>query len=182
VPAAARVGVIGLGNVLMGDDAFGPWVVQTLLAEYEFPDGVSVEDLGTPGLDLMPYLADLEALVLVDTVRSEAPPGTLRLYRRDDILRHAPQARLSPHDPGVKEALLTAEFAGRGPRDVLLVGAVPADTAMGVRLSPALRAAVSPAVSAVLRELERLGRPPVRRASPLTPDIWWENEPRADVE
>jgi hydrogenase maturation protease len=182
VPAAARVGVIGLGNVLMGDDAFGPWVVQTLLAEYEFPDGVSVEDLGTPGLDLMPYLTDLEALVLVDTVRSEAPPGTLRLYRRDDILRHAAQARLSPHDPGVKEALLTAEFAGQGPREVLLVGAVPADTAMGVRLSPALREAVSPAVSEVLRELERLGRPPVRLASPLAPDIWWENEPRPDVE
>lgn len=177
---ADRVGVIGLGNVLMGDDSFGPWVVQTLLAGYEFPDGVSVEDLGTPGLDLMPYLTDLEALVLVDTVRSEAPPGTLRLYRRDEILRHPPQARLSPHDPGVKEALLTAEFAGQAPREVLLVGAVPADTEMGVRLSPALREAVPLAVSEVLRELERLGRRPVRRASPLTPDIWWARPPDVD--
>jgi hydrogenase maturation protease len=165
--------VIGLGNVLMGDDAFGPWVVETLLAGYEFPDGVSVEDLGTPGLDLMPYLADVEALVLVDTVRSEAPPGTLCLYRRDEILRHPPPARLSPHDPGVKEALLTAEFSGQGPREVLLVGAVPADTATGVRLSPALRAAVPLAVSEVLRELERLGRPARRRDSPSAPDIWW---------
>jgi hydrogenase maturation protease len=173
VAGIARVGVIGLGNVLMGDDGFGPWVVQTLLAGYEFPEGVSVEDLGTPGLDLMPYLADLEALVLVDTVRSEAPPGTLRLCRRDEILAHPPQARLSPHDPGVKEALLTAEFAGRGPREVLLVGAVPGDTAMGVELSPALREAVPLAVSEVLRELERLGRPARRRASPLDPDIWW---------
>jgi hydrogenase maturation protease len=173
VAGAARVGVIGLGNVLMGDDAFGPWVVQALLAGYEFPEGVSVEDLGTPGLDLMPYLVDLEALVLVDTVRSEAPPGTLRLYRRDEILRHPPRSRLSPHDPGVKEALLTAEFAGRGPREVLLVGAVPADTAMGVELSPALREAVPLAVGEVLREMERLGRPAVRRESPLAPDIWW---------
>jgi hydrogenase maturation protease len=170
---ASHAGVIGLGNVLMGDDAFGPWVVQTLLAEYEFPDGVSVEDLGTPGLDLMPFLSGLEALVLVDTVRSDAAPGTLRLYRRDEILRHPPQARLSPHDPGVKEALLTAEFAGQGPREVLLVGAVPADGAMGVDLSPALRAAVPLAVSEVLRELERLGCPARRRAAPAAPDIWW---------
>jgi hydrogenase maturation protease len=173
VMSAVRVGVIGLGNVLMGDDAFGPWVVQTLLAEYEFPDGVSVEDLGTPGLDLVPYLTGLEALVLLDTVRSGAAPGALRLYRRDEILRHPPQARLSPHDPGVKEALLTAEFAGQGPREVLLVGAVPADTAMGVHLSPALREAVPLAASEVLRELERLGRPARRRAAPLAPDIWW---------
>jgi hydrogenase maturation protease len=172
--SAVRVGVIGLGNVLMGDDAFGPWVIQTLLAGYEFPDGVSVEDLGTPGLDLMPYLADLEALVLIDTVRSGAPPGTLRLYRRDEILKHPPQTRLSPHDPGVKEALLTAEFAGQGPQEVLLVGAVPADTAMGVHLSPALRQAVPPAVAEVLRELERLGRPAVPRREPGPPHIWWE--------
>jgi hydrogenase maturation protease len=169
-----RVGVIGLGNVLMGDDAFGPWVVQTLLAEYDFPDGVAVEDLGTPGLDLIPWVTDLEALVLVDTVRSDAAPGTLRLYRRDDILKHPPQPRLSPHDPGVKEALLTAEFAGRGPRDVLLVGVVPQATAMGVGLSPALRPAVRSAADEVLKELERLGRPSTRREAPRTPDIWWE--------
>jgi hydrogenase maturation protease len=172
-----RVGVIGLGNVLMGDDAFGPWVVQTLLAEYEFPEGVSVEDLGTPGLDLMPYVTDVEALVLVDTVRSDAPPGTLRLYRRDDLLKHPPQARLSPHDPGVKEALLTAEFAGRAPREVLLVGAVPETTAMGVRLSPALRAAVPRAAAEVLRELGRLGRPAKPRGAPRSPDVWWEETP-----
>ena len=173
----ARVGVVGLGNVLMGDDAFGPWVVQTLLAEYDFPEGVAVEDLGTPGLDLTPWVTDLEALVLVDTVRGDAVPGTVRLYRRDELLKHAPQARLSPHDPGVKEALLTAEFAGRGSREVLLVGAVPETTAMGVRLSPALRAAVQVAAAEVLRELERLGCPATPRSAPSPPDIWWARPP-----
>jgi hydrogenase maturation protease len=168
-----RVVVVGLGNVLMGDDAFGPWVVQTLLAEHDFQEGVAVEDLGTPGLDLMPYVTDVEALVLVDTVRSDAAPGTVRLYRRDDLLKHPPQARLSPHDPGVKEALLTAEFAGRGPREVLLVGAVPETTAMGVGLSPALRAAVPLAAAEVLRELGRLGCPATPRSAPVSPDIWW---------
>jgi hydrogenase maturation protease len=168
-----RIGVIGLGNVLMGDDAFGPWVVQTLLAENDFPDGVAVEDLGTPGLDLIPWVTDLEALILVDTVRSDLAPGTLRLYRRDDILKHPPQPRLSPHDPALKEALLTAEFAGRGPREVLLVGAVPETTAMGVSLSPALRTAVPAAAEEVLKELARLDRPATRRSVPLRPDTWW---------
>jgi hydrogenase maturation protease len=176
-----RVAVIGLGNVLMGDDAFGPWVVETLLAEYDFPADVSVLDLGTPGLDLLPYVADLEALVLVDTVRAEAPPGTLRLYRRDEILRHPPQARLSPHDPGVKEALLSAEFAGRGPREVLLIGAVPKDASMRVSLSPNLKAAIPLAATAALQELERLGAPATRRPEPKPPDIWWEPAaPRRD--
>jgi hydrogenase maturation protease len=173
------IGVVGLGNVLMGDDAFGPWVVQVLLAEHVFADGVAVNDLGTPGLDLVPWVTNLEALILVDTVRADAPPGTIRLYRRDEILRHPPQARLTPHDPGVKEALLTAEFAGQAPGEVLLVGAVPGQTEMGVGLSPAVRAAVGPAALEVLRELERLGRPATPRDTPMTPQVWWE-EPGAE--
>jgi hydrogenase maturation protease len=168
------IGIVGLGNVLMGDDAFGPWVVQVLLAEHVFPDGVAVHDLGTPGLDLVPWVADREALILVDTVRADAPPGTIRLYRRDDILRHPPGTRLSPHDPGVKEALLTAEFAGHAPREVLLVGAVPESTEMSVGLSPAVREAVPAAVLEVLGELARLGRPAGRRHVPEVPRIWWE--------
>jgi len=168
------IGVVGLGNVLMGDDAFGPWVVQVLLAEHVFAEDVAVNDLGTPGLDLVPWVTNLEALILVDTVRSEAPPGTIRLYRRDDILKHPPQPRLSPHDPGLKEALLTAEFAGQAPREVLLVGAVPERTEMGVGLSPAVQGAVSPAALEVLRELERLGRAATRRDTPTKPQVWWE--------
>jgi hydrogenase maturation protease len=171
---ARSIGVLGLGNVLMGDDAFGPWVVQMLLAEHTFPEDVVVNDLGTPGLDLMPWVSDLEALILIDTVRAEAPPGTIRLYRRDDILRHPPGARLSPHDPGVKEALLTAEFAGQAPHEVLLVGAVPERTEMGVGLSAAVREAVSLAAHEVLHELARLGRGGERRDPPGPPHIWWE--------
>jgi hydrogenase maturation protease len=119
-------------------------------------------------------VTNLEALILVDTVSSKAPPGTIRLYRRDEILKHPPQPRLSPHDPALKEALLTAEFAGQGPGEVLLVGAVPEQTEMGVGLSPAVRDAVLPATREVLGELERLGRPARPRETPAQPQIWWE--------
>ena len=44
----ARVGVVGLGNVLMGDDAFGPYVIEVLEAGYALPPNVSAQDLGTP--------------------------------------------------------------------------------------------------------------------------------------
>ncbi len=63
-------------------------MAETIRTRYRPPDGVEVEDLGTPGLDLAPYLMDADAVVLVDTVLSDAPPGTLRLYRKEDLLRH----------------------------------------------------------------------------------------------
>jgi hydrogenase maturation protease len=166
--------VVGLGNVLMGDDGVGPSVIEALEAGYQFPEGVSLLDAGTPGLDLAPFLMGADVVIVIDTVRSDDTPGSLRLYRRDAILRHAPRQRLGPHDPGFKQTLLTLEFAGCGPREVLLVGVVPDTTAPSARLSPAARAAVPVAVEAVVAELERLGAPPARRLDPSPAMPWWE--------
>ena len=171
---APRSAVLGLGNVLMGDDALGPWVVQWLLARWEFPPAVRVQDLGTPGLDLHPYLVECDHLVLVDVVKSEGAPGELRLYDRDQILAHPPDLRTSPHDPGVKEALLALEFADDGPREVLLVGVIPDRVSSAVGLSPAVRDAVGSVETAVLAELARMGHAVVRRDPPAEPDVWWE--------
>jgi hydrogenase maturation protease len=166
--------VLGLGNVLMGDDAFGPSVIEAFKATYDAPANVSVIDLGTPGLDLAPFLMDADAIIVVDTVRAERSPGSVELYRRDRLLAHAPGLRLGPHDPGFAHTLLALEFAGRAPADVLLVGAVPARTAPCARLSAALREAVPLAVEAVACELERLGSPPVCRPAQPKSSPWWD--------
>jgi hydrogenase maturation protease len=171
-PPFANVAVLGLGNVLMGDDALGPTVIKVLEAEYEFAPAVSVQELGTPGLDLTPYLAGVDAVIVVDTVRASGAAGQVRLYHRDQILGHRPQPRLSPHDPGLKEALLTVELSGEGPREVLLVGVIPEGVRTGV--SEAVRAAVPQAVSAVVAELGRLGVPPRARPTPTDAELWWE--------
>jgi hydrogenase maturation protease len=175
-----RVAVYGLGNVLMGDDALGPYAVEVLRATHELPDEVTVADLGTPGLDLAPYLDGLDALVLLDTVSAAGAPGEVRAYRLPDIVRHAPGPRLSPHDPGVKEALLLAGLTGNGPAEVLLVGVVPASTATGVGLSPAVAEAIPAVVAAAVAELRRLGVPVAVRPRAEAPRIWWEEMVSAD--
>jgi len=150
--------VLGLGNVLMGDDGFGPAVVHAFEDAYVVVgDHVDVVDLGTPGLDLAPWLADADRVILIDTVKAKLPPGTLRLYDKADLVRATPSIRAGPHDPGVKEALLALEFAGRSPRELTLVGVVPARIEMGLHLSPAVRAAVPKAVAAVVAALRAAG-------------------------
>ena len=169
-----RVVVLGIGNVLMGDDALGPHVIEALLAGYRFHDSVRVLDAGTPGLDLAPFVMDADSLILVDTVRSDGNPGELRLYREDQILKHAPQPRLTPHDPAVKDVLLSCAFRGMAPKSVLLVGVIPKATAMGVSLSDEVRAAIPAAVDAVLSELARLGVPASPRPGAVPASPWWE--------
>ena len=166
--------VLGLGNVLMGDDGFGPFVVEALAAAYQLPPNVSVIDLGTPGLDLTPFLSDADVVIIVDTIRAEGNPGDLRVYRREDLFKHGPPMRLGPHDPGLAQTLLTLEFAGCAPREVLLVGAIPETTAPCGRLTPTLRRAVPDALHAIVAELESIGVSPARRPSSLPVTPWWE--------
>jgi hydrogenase maturation protease len=172
-----RVSVLALGNVLMRDDAWGPWTLAALLAAWALPADVTAVDLGTPGLDLGPWLADADHLILVDTVRAAAPPGTVRAYERAELLAAPPEPRLGPHDPGLRAALLAAELTGTAPRDVVLVGAVPADVSTGIGLTPALRAAVAPGVDAVVAALARVGRVARPRRAPAPPEVWWESPP-----
>src|SRR5262245_23869586 len=112
----------------MGDDGVGPAVVCALEDEFDVGadvNGVTVVDVGTPGTDIVPWLADIERVIIVDAVATKTAPGTICLYDKSDILRHSPVARMSPHDPGLKETLLALEFAGRAPAALTLVGIVP---------------------------------------------------------
>ena len=169
----APIGVFGLGNVLMGDDALGPTVIAGLQAGFDFPPGVHVEDLGTPGLDLHPHFAGRKHIILVDVVKSQGAPGELRPYRRDEILKHAPEVRTSPHDPGVKEALLSLEFSGEEP-EVYLVGVIPGSVEHATGMGEAVRAAIPAVEAAVLEELARLDHPATARDPCPEPDLWWE--------
>jgi hydrogenase maturation protease len=173
------VRVLGLGNVLMQDDGFGPFTVEHLRAHYVFPPSVEVIDVGTPGLDLIPYVTRTDALIFIDTVKARGAPGEVRSYRKTEMLARPPGPRTGPHDPGVKEALLIAEVAGDGPRDVLLVGVVPEKVDYGVALTPAVRRAVQPAATLVIAELRRLGLAPAPRVSPLEVRPWWTRAPSA---
>ena len=169
--------VLGIGNVLMSDDGFGPFVVRVLEANYETPPGVEFVDVGTPGLDLTPFVLGADAVIFVDAVTSKGRPGEIRMYDRADILRHAPQPRTGGHDPSLKEALLTVDAAGAGPAHVTLIGVIPAWIATGVVLSPQVEASVGRAVAEVVQALRKLGVTLVRREHPAPPDLWWARAP-----
>jgi len=166
--------ILGVGNVLCTDDGLGPYAIKALEARYEFPVGVDVIDVGTPGLDFTPYLAGALAVIVIDTVTGDSPPGTLRLLRDEEIVAGPPPSRMSPHEPGLREALMATELSGTSPEEILLIGVVPESTEGGTRLSAAVGAAVENVVATVVEELERLGRPATPRNPPGEIEIWWE--------
>ena len=174
-----RIGVLGIGNVLMGDDALGAHVLARLQAGWEFPPEVALLEAGTPGAGLSALLREHDAVVVVDALRLRAPPGELRVLDRAELLGARPVLPVSPHEPGLREALLTLDFEGRAPPVVKLVGVVPARVELGIGLSGEVRAAVPAAVEEVLRQLAALGAPARPRPAPGAPDLWWEAPPGA---
>jgi hydrogenase maturation protease len=134
--------IAGIGNILLGDDGLGPAVVDYLQQHCELPHGVEAVDLGTPGLDLAPYLCQCKKLILIDAVEDDGAPGELRMYRGDELYRRPASPRMSPHDPGIQETLLYLELAGSGPDEVVLIGALAGVTEPGIGLSDAVRCAV----------------------------------------
>jgi hydrogenase maturation protease len=196
-----KIGILGLGSVLMGDDGLGPYAVELLAAHWRLPPEVSFLDAGTPGPDLGDYLIDLDAVIVVDTVRTgsrpsppvrqdrpgppvrqdrpgppvrQDRPGQLRMFRKDEVMALPTAPRLSPHDPDLRQALLTCELAGRAPAELLLVGVVPDRVVLGTELSAPVRAALPAVEAVVVAELRRLGIEPVRRQRPAAPAVWWQ--------
>lgn len=168
----------GIGNVLLGDDAVGPYVLRLLESQYEFGEDVELLDLGTPALDLTHQIVGLRSLVLIDSVTSDDPPGTVVLYRKEDILRITPAERLDPHSPALSECLLTAEMLGSSPENVLLVGVVGAGFEPGSALSESVRSSAATSIEKIVEELTRLGYAVRKRPSPQTPSLWWAEEPQ----
>ena len=150
-----KTAVYGIGNILLGDDGIGPAVVRYLQSHVSTGDHLTLEDLGTPSLDLPNYLDGYDRVIFVDAVNVDAPPGTIRLFTRAEIMSVSPGIRVSPHEPSINDALIVMDFAGNAPAEVTLVGVVPQTLEGAMTLSDAVSRAIPAAADAVMGELGR---------------------------
>ena len=72
-----RIIVLGLGNILYGDEGFGVRVAERLYSRYAFPDNVEIVDAGTQGHPLLAFVERATRLLLLDAVDFGLQPGTI---------------------------------------------------------------------------------------------------------
>jgi hydrogenase maturation protease len=150
--SASRILVAGIGNIFLGDDAFGVEVAQRL-ARRALPAGVRVIDFGIRGLDLTYALLDgYHGAILVDAVPRGGPPGTLYVIE-PEIDDAAGEVTVEGHGMDPAKVLRAARALGSATRPVLLVGCDPHPPAdeddMQMGLSEPVAAAVDQAVGLV---------------------------------
>ncbi len=113
--------VLGLGNLLMNDDAAGVLVSQNLMKKYPETDYLKVMDGGTLGLDLVTYLSDVDKLIIIDAVDVGLPTGTVVRIEGEDI-DAVFENKLSPHQMGLKDILFAADMIDCKPKEIVLFG------------------------------------------------------------
>lgn len=146
--------VLGVGNLLWGDEGFGPRTVARLAASGKVPAGVEVFDGGTQGLYLLPIVQSARHLLVFDCVDFGAAPGHLMVLRDGEIPRFFGQRPLSLHQTAFTDVLAAAELTGSMPAAVTLVGVQLADIeAWGGELTPGVAAAMDEAIRLGLGEL-----------------------------
>ena len=165
--------VLGLGNVLLGDDGAGPAVIARLRDRHLAPPGMRLFDGGTLGLSLLPYLEDSRRVILVDAVAADAPAGTLVRLEGADV-GPAVATRLSPHQVGVADLLEGARWHDREPERLVLLGVVPESIELGVGLSRPVLRALPQLIDLVCAEARACG-------FPLVPAVSGQDDAAFDV-
>jgi hydrogenase maturation protease len=147
-----RVLVAGLGNIFLGDDAFGVEVVGRLAA-MKLPESVRLLDVGTRSIHLAYELleGDYDMAILIDLVSRGGTPGTLYVLEPDADTSASFDQGPDGHSIQPHQVLaLVRKLGGRAGR-VLVVGCDSSrcDPAAGV--SPEVCEAIGEAVPLVLR-------------------------------
>ena len=141
----SRVLVGCVGNVLRGDDGFGPAVAARLTG---LPEGAEVVETGIGGIALLQeLLAGCDGLVLIDAVDRGEEPGTVFVIEPEVLDGdHIPDVHLA----NPERVLTMAKAMGVLPDRVLIVGCQPAEVdKLEQGLSPAVARAVAVAAARV---------------------------------
>ncbi len=153
------------GNLLRGDDGFGP-AVAALLLEHGVPDGVQVLDAGIGGIHLVHELHEpTGVLIVVDATSRGRAPGTVFVMRPDvlDLSTRSPAEQRDQladvHYATPERALMLAAALGLLPEETWLVGCEPFDAErVGQGLSPPVTAALEIARREIHQVLEDCAR------------------------
>jgi len=152
----ATVNIVGVGNVLMGDDGVGPAAIEALRAGGAWA-GVELHDAGLAVSDVLGRLDPADPLIVIDALRAGGRAGDIHTCRLEEmpIAESSFPQCLSLHELSVMPALRIEAMTGRAFGNVTLFGVEPKRIAWGEGLSPPVAGAMDKLIEAVLEHARK---------------------------
>jgi hydrogenase maturation protease len=135
-----KILILGIGNVLLGDEGVGVHVVKGL-ENHEMPSHVTLLDGGTGGFHLLSWLQEYQRIILIDATLDGNPPGTVNIIH-PRFSNEFPRT-LSAHDIGLKDLIESASLLGPLPEITLITVSVDPEQSLTMELSPGIKKSVA---------------------------------------
>jgi len=148
--------VLGIGNLLIGDEGVGCLTVEALSRRYTMPPSVECVDGGTAGFELLSMIDSKEHVILIDALRNDMEPGTVVMVEGEHVPK-AFMARTTPHQLGICDVLAAAQLTEIMPKHLTLYGIEPKKMEVGIGLTPEVQAGMEKIICAVVDQLRHYG-------------------------
>ncbi|MBE0585062.1 MAG: HyaD/HybD family hydrogenase maturation endopeptidase [Desulfofustis sp.] len=160
-----KIGILGVGNTIVGDEGFGVHTVRYLEQHYLFPDNVLLQDGGTAGIYMSPFLEECNHVIVIDVVDVDAEPGSLHYYSSEDVKAGKISTRMSPHQLGLLEILEICKLRDAAPEYLEFYCVVPKDLNTSTELSAVVAPKVKEIATIIVARLQEIGIQPRPRTS-----------------
>lgn len=150
-----NIKVLGVGNALVGDDGFGPRVIEEL-QKRELPPNVELIDAGVGGMAILSWIEDADKIVIVDSVQTgNEPAGTVYRFT-DKEMPPSDMFMLSLHDLNLVDTINIGKVVQKMPEEIIIYGVEVRRVAEFTReMTPEVEAAVTEVADLVMEEISK---------------------------
>ncbi len=148
--------VLGIGNLLIGDEGVGCKTADELNRRYQMPPEVECIDGGTAGFELLSLIDNKDHLILVDALRNDMAPGTVVKIEGEDVPKSF-LTSITPHQLGISDVLAAAALTDTLPKKMVLFGVEPKQLDVGIGLSPEVETGMEKIIDVVVEQLRNYG-------------------------
>jgi hydrogenase maturation protease len=113
------VTILGIGNILMGDEGFGIHFARWFSQRYRAADDVHIIDGGTLGYALLDIICSCDHLIIVDVLKVQDTPGSIYRFNKEEMDSHLPPPTTA-HEVTFPDVLFKSELMDEAPETIFL--------------------------------------------------------------
>jgi hydrogenase maturation protease len=154
--SSSDITILGIGNLLMGDEGIGIHTLNTLRESYAFSPDINFIDGGTTGLDLIPFFENCKKMIIIDAVDFQKEPGYIESLNNDEI-QYRFNTKLSLHHAGLSDVLSVLQLQDIPFPEMVLIGVQPKVVELGMELSDVIKEKHPNIISNIIDTLTKWG-------------------------
>lgn len=152
-----KIGIIGLGNPLRGDDGIGLVLLKYLQNHKEkLTKNIDFIDGGTSGMNLVHLLGNYDSVFVLDAVDFHGTPGELKTFTVEEVKNQKIQFFLSTHEPDFLSVLTLLQQINKVPTQLLIFGVQPKEISYKTGFSNEIQTALPMIQKKIFKEIQSL--------------------------